>query len=423
MFLVSSRSRLDATQEDGNQIELTQLADGQRININLAAGQPGSQEVQLLCRVAGSQPAAKIEWRRLEAARGDQLLVSEEAAQTNRLLESSAQANGRNERLVQWSSLRVSNIGLGQHESRLQCSAANELYNSFRPSNPIKLSTAVRLSITHVPQLQLRLASIGNRKFAGDGQGEQPVALAAGQNVSLECLVSWANPPLLGHIEWLVGPTKVSPEQTKPIRVLHRLARNSSQAGETIVFQLAEGQQEADPLADWQRPLEVACEARNLAGQSRSAPVRFVVGRPPSCEANGYLNTLNANVNAPNEPLTDKAPSVYCPVISDLKSSKFYFKLNSTNGSQILLASSSSNTIPISKLISIQNPSIGQQEQEQGKEQQQQQQQQLENGQSQLFANNLNFLQDQNLLTCYASDKFGSNERSSCSIRVQFEGK
>lgn len=508
-------------------IELTPLKEGQDLHLNLAAtaeadtgsgggagsggfrltndGGPLGSQLEFVCQIVGSVPPAKVEWSATGGAVGglfrqpseDELGGSGEPdkprqahpagdhwQETGELIRQWSSNGTPAEQSLnkQWSSIRVRNIGIENHQTVIRCSAFNEKFlaraapddNGHQPVNT--LSTSIRLNITHVPMLTLELdqqshqhlsrtGRLQESELPGEGtrsrnvsfsQQREPLSGAEksdhlygheqeasitvrpilfGHNSSFVCNVSFANPPILEPIEWLLSETRLEPAESSTaaafkwanhVRIVEKLqTSNRHHLVERLIVQFIDRSQSG---VSNQQQQQLKCRARNALGASESNVVRFVLGQQPHCLAEPieagsqspmppFKKNTGDNHSSNNNDSADKDPNtVHCPVISDKGSSSFHWVVEEEEETAkpvgettvlakqvpLLVSVTSQPLISLSKLL---NLPINKENQRKAND--------ADN-------NNNNDLK----ITCYASDKFGSNEKSPCSIsKVEAKGE
>lgn len=234
-------------------IELSSLANGQSVHLNLAPPTPpsslakstsklsereisSSHHLQLVCVLVGAMPPATIRWtaRNRSAARlDDEALVSDDPIETERIVELATgsrgrrpldgddnddEDDGRSRRrsepgpiLRQWSSVKVHNIGVAHHLSSIECEGVQQRsIGASAPDRIYQASASIRLNVTHLPQVSLSAAS----------QQRTDMVFAAYETdtVELVCRVSFANPKLLEPIKWLVSEQSEDDDKAPPTR-------------------------------------------------------------------------------------------------------------------------------------------------------------------------------------------------------------
>lgn len=412
---------------------------------------------------------------------------------------------------TQWSSVRVHNISIEEHETVIKCSALNEKFSSSSSWSSASeedgtLSTSIRLNITHVPSIKLELESTqtalgepqllrlnsdpdvtllrdklelnsnnsstktirdGDYRVLGqsnnikyhsitsyatsngqhynqlaDGQQQQRPVIV-GQNVTLVCNISFANPALTEPIEWYLNHNNDSNEndyfQTidkvdRLVNVVERVRASSRYSTvEKLIVKFT------DRLQSLNERVQLKCKARNALGQAQSNTIKIVTGLKPKCSTTqtttSQLEFSPNDNNNNNNNLTDKDSFIQCPVISDKGSSTFHWLLELANNRQkkvtaiaftgttdsgLTLATSSSGIDSNGATTTTRNNATT-----------------LSSSSRTISASKLRLLLSsydgdvfddyENLkINCYASDKFGSNIESPCStilIRGQRRGK
>lgn len=400
----------------GEQIELTPLNEGQSLHLNLAAGRlkpkqtisgayrdapmMTKKEVQLqfVCQVGGSRPRARVEWTRTGSGSAPTERLNEDRKSMDKLtslLERGKQEDQLNYPTLQWSSIRLHNISVEDHGIVIRCAAINEKFqDGGQPS------MSVSLNITHLPLVKLELddaheangttAMVNKKLTTGpeDDRGsldEDIRAIGSTNNVSLLCSVTFSNPPLGPQsIEWLLNDSVIDGHQMAAngnaalnasgrfgVHLLDRSALANGAAERLKLCFTDNDDDDGQDLNSIGKPSEmiIKCRARNALGLGESQAVRLLVGAEPHCY--GSETGMLASNAAPS--------SVQCPVISDRNSSSFHWSLSYSSKAKRVLVSESA-AIPVGKL------------------------------------NVTGDVDQLNGLSCFATDKFGSNEARPCII-------
>lgn len=500
--------------------------NGQDLQLNLASDDRfalsfnAQPQLQLACLVGGSQPEARLDWahvvlrdsisntttgraestKSLTDAKLEFALVSDSSLETGQLLQSLPANLTTADHSQQWSSLRVHNISIMEHQTEIRCSAYNEKFiarelalrsasdgssynrlpeqmDDFVDSSQ-KLSTSVRLNIINVPLIELRLEALDvakrarweldrdrkhlherqhglNRFNLSDSlkqhaniiQQMSLLTVRHGVNYSISCLVRFSNPPLItDSIQWLLNDTYWLDKKSDLVKIIERTQTShdigQAQFIERLIVQFSE---EAQSMHE----IQLKCKARNTIGSSSSNTLRLVVGQIPYCRPSGFdspnnnnnnnvydnnsnnntiTTTIAANTNTTNTTtttttttssssttthldFTDKDPPVYCPVMSDKVTSTFHWSVVVRSANQegsvepVMTLNQSSGFVPLSKLLNLSQTLT------------------FDANLTRLTGddvgtNNVNKYYNISKITCYASDKFGSNDKDPCVIII-----
>lgn len=435
------QDRYQYKDEDEDHYEVSLLKRGQQIDINEL------EQLELLCLVSNSKPEATIKWTSQKLASSliqslnvddgnekglslSELLrllrqIKDEPKYQGKLSEEAKLLTEFDLEGKQWSSFVRFPMNLTFHDygTKIACQASHNYQSDWLNTTTNKIvgekqaseanmnqaaatttiSFEVQLNISRRPLLELDIIDRESMSYNGtEAMGYVP--LGRGQDISFICKLRYSNPAIdsKSSIEWFIN-------ETQPLFDSKGLI--PSHLRETIILE-RQDKIEPEKLSSEERirvriekdgPIELHCGARNTLGYSESNKISLYVAQKPRCDpeyGNRYLNsskplelssildeTSSLSLKCPIL-LSDKSSAQYfwSPIVNNIKSSGNVNEI--INGTPII--SSSIDTIDIEEL----------------------------NDQHRSMASTRAPITGHLSVdfTCFAKDKFGSNQNSPCYV-------